>query len=202
MLGNLGIRHQNLKILRVLWYGSSSWLYEPGDFPRLEPYQHVFLPLPTHTGSPQRQLSNPPVFQTHGKQDSITQLVTRRVKKQSCGFCFVPPAKSTTHQSPGHLQPALALAPLHSCAIKYSHIHVFALLSAPWLCQAAIYLPTNTHCLISLHVLPAAGSSHYRASSDSASHWMGENTFMGCSSCVSILSSSNSCTSQQAYTEN
>lgn len=128
-----------------------------------------------------------------------------------CALC--PPAKSTTHQSPGHLEPALALASLQSCRMQYSHvpshIHAFTAplrhspectLGLPG-CQLPDY---KTHTALFLCI---CSQLQVQATTEPAmiqllAGW--ENKYMGCISSVhgSILSSSNPCTNQQAYTEN
>lgn len=84
-------------------------------FPRLEPYQHVFFPLPTHTGSPSASSQIPLCSRPMGSRTASHNLWPGgwRCRAMVSALC-------TTHQSPGHLQPALALASLQSCSIKYS----------------------------------------------------------------------------------
>lgn len=149
----------------------------------------MFLPLSTPTGSPQCWISNSAVFQSHGKQGNIPQLVTRKVQKQSCGICSVSPSqkhhpsKPWTSQSctcpcfPSELQDAILPHPSpHPC------IYCTTKACSPECtrglpgCQLP-GLTTNTHFFISPCVLPAAGSGYYsisQASNDSASCWMGE----------------------------
>lgn len=193
MLGNLGSSSSEPQDACVIWYGRSSWLYKPGDFPRLEPYQHMFLPPSTHTTSPWCQLLKSPMFQTPGKQDNTTQLETRKVQKQSCGISFVSPSQHlyTKHHPskpwtsqpctcpclPSELQHATLPRPFPRpciyCTTKAcSPEHTLGLPG----CQLP-GLTTNTHFFISPHILPAAGPGHYRISqdsNDSASCWMGE----------------------------
>lgn len=159
----------------------------------------------------------PLCFRPMGSRVTSHNLWPGRCRSRAVVSALCPPAKSTTHQSPGHFNPALALASPQSCRMQYSrippHTPVFTapprpvLLNAPGVCQAASCLAwLQTHTSSFLHVSSQLQDQATTASAEPAmiqllAGW--ENRYVVCISCVhgSILSSSNPCTRQQAYTE-
>lgn len=142
MLGNLGSSSSEPQDACVIWYGRSSWLYKPGDFPRLEPYQHMFLPPSTHTTSPWCQLLKSPMFQTPGKQDNTTG--DQEGAEAELWYQLCVPQPAPLHKAP----------PIKALDISTLHLPLPPFRAAG--CNTPTSLPTPMHLLYHQGLFPWA----------------------------------------------